>query len=74
MFVVSSMDMDENQTKFGYFEDMMNGIFENDPDLPLIKEKMDNLVELLYDVKSKGEKEYQKFLDMDFEDEIWNMI
>jgi len=74
MFVISAMDMNENQTEFGYFEDMMNGIFESDPELPLIKEKMDNLIALLYEVKAKGEEEYQKFLDLDFEEDIWEMI
>jgi hypothetical protein len=74
IYVVSAMDMNENQTEFGYFEDMMNSMFENDPELPNIKEKMDNLISLLYDVKSRGEEEYQKFLDLDFETEIWEMI
>ena len=74
LFVASAMDIDENQNEFGYFEDMMNGMFENDPELPLIKEKMDNLVKLFYEAKAKGKEEYQKFLDLDFEEEIWEMI
>lgn len=52
----------------------MNSAFEDDRDLPLIKEKMDNLILLLEESKQKGEKEFNRILSMDFEDELYYMI
>ena len=72
-WVASTMEIENGDTEFSYFEDMMNGIFENDPDLPLIKQKMDNLVALCYE-KNKNSEEFENFLDLDFETEIWEMI
>lgn len=71
MWVISTMEITQYQKKYNYFEDMMYGIFENDSDLPIIKSKMDNLVELL---ESKNEEEFEIFMDLDFESEIWEMI
>jgi len=51
-----------------YFDEMVDGIFFNDPDLPVIREKMNNLSNL---VKTKG---MENLLEMDFETEIWNII
>jgi helix-turn-helix protein len=70
-WVVSTMEITHYQEKYSYFEDMMYGIFKNDDDLPIIKSKMDNLVKLL---ESKNEEEFEKFMDLDFEEEIWDMI
>ena len=56
--------------KFHYFEEML-ATFEKE-DAEVIKEKMDNLVTLLEDVEAKGEM--KQFSELDFEDEIWEMI
>ena len=71
-WVASTMDIDTDQTEFEYFEDMMYGIFADDSDLPIIKEKMDNLVKLLGEKNAAGELD--AFMDLDFEEEIWEMI
>lgn len=71
--IASTMEIGDNQTEFDYFESMMNSYFENDPDLPIIKSKMNNLIKLL-EIKSSNREEFQKFVNLDFEEEIWNMI
>lgn len=71
MWVISTMEITKYQTKYNYFEDMMYDIFKNDTDLPIIKSKMDNLVKLL---ESKNKEEFEIFMDLDFENEIWEMI
>lgn len=73
LYIVSTMDIMEGDTEFSYFNELMEYIFVNDPDFPVIKEKMDNLVSLCYE-KNKDPEEFRKFLDLDFEDEIWYMI
>jgi len=51
-----------------YFNEMMESLFSDDPDLPVIREKMNNLSNL---VKTKG---MDNLLEMDFETEIWKLI
>ena len=51
-----------------YFNEMMESLFSDDPDLPIIREKMNNLSNL---VKTKG---MDNLLEMDFETEIWKLI
>jgi hypothetical protein len=67
------MDIEDGATEFCYFEEMMNVRFSKDPDFPIIKEKMDNLVALFYE-KNKNPEEFEKFLEMDLEEEVWDMI
>ncbi len=65
--VIETLVKDENG--YEYFYDMLKMF--NDDDSLIVKEKMDNLVNLLNDM---SDDEYEKFEDLDFEDEIWNMI
>ena len=51
-----------------FFDEMMENIYIDDPDLPKIREKMENLSNL---IKTKG---LENLLNLDFEDEIWQMI
>ena len=72
---LDELDQDGRITKkkYQYFEDMMNNIFSDDPELPIIKEKIDNLMSLL-NSKTQNNDELEAFLDLDFETEIWKMI
>lgn len=74
MRIVSTVEITDNQDGFCYFEEMMIDYYTNDPDFPIIREKMENLISLL-NTKLKGDKdEYEAFLDLDFETEIFHMI
>jgi Ca2+-binding EF-hand superfamily protein len=72
--MLATIDENDNNDGFVYFDEMLYNLYSTDPDYLLMKEKLDNLVVLMYEFKQKGEEEYEKFLDMDFEDEIWHMI
>jgi len=71
-FVVNTMEIEKGQTKFSYFKESMYNMFNNDPDLPIIEQKMENLVSLMEKTKKDGK--FEELLDKDFEDEIWDMI
>ena len=64
----------DDQNGFNYFEDLIPFYFTNDNDLLLIKEKMNNLINLLNEAKKQSSVEFEKIQDMDFEDEIWYKI
>lgn len=72
--IASTIEQNDNNNGFNYFEEMMNYYYSNDPDFPIIKQKMDNLIKLLEEINLKGEEELEKFQDLDFEDVIWKMI
>ena len=63
----------DNDPGFSYFEDLIPYYFDGDPDLPLIEEKMDNIMALLNSA-ANNEDELNKIMDMDFEDEMWHII
>lgn len=72
--IVSTIEENDNHDGFNYFEELMNNKYSNDPDFHIIKEKMDNLIVLLNKVNKEGEESFEKFQDLDFETEIWDMI
>ena len=72
--IAGSIEENDDFSGFNYFEDLISYYFYNDKDSQIIKEKMDNLIKLFEEANSKGEEEFEKFQDMDFEEEIWNMI
>jgi len=72
--IVATIEPRDDNKGFCYFEKMMEEIYKNDPELPIIKEKMDNLITLLNNESSKNDEEFKKFESLDFEDEIWYMI
>ena len=72
--LVSTIVENDDKNGFSYFEEMMNENYSNDPDFLLIKEKMDNLISLMFKIKQESEEEFEKFIDLDFEEEVWNMI
>lgn len=74
LFMVKTLDIDSNDKTFSYYEDMMNEAFTNDKDLPLIKNKMDNLISLLEKSKNKSEEDFLKILNINFENELFYMI
>ena len=75
VYIVNTMDMDdEHDTEFSYFKELMENVFANDTDLPIIRKKMDSLVDLCYKKRTEGDEAFEKLLDMDFEEEIWEMI
>ena len=42
VYIASTSEQNDNDNGFNYFEKMMNSIFNNDPELPSIKQKLDN--------------------------------
>jgi len=74
VMVASSMEIEMTDTNFDYDKAGMNIMFGNDEDLPIIKEKMDNIVKLLKEKKNESEEAFTQFMNLDFEDEIWYMI
>lgn len=72
-WVASTIEMEDDQMHFQYFEDMMNICFANDPELPIIAEKVNNLITILNN-KIPNNDELESFMDLDFETEIWNLI
>jgi hypothetical protein len=71
--IASSIEQNDNDPGFNYFEDLITYYFEDDPDRPLIKEKMDNIMALLNSA-ANNEDELSRIMDMDFEDEMWYII
>ena len=69
----STMFIKDGDSEFSYSKTLLKHVFKNDPDLPIINQKMDNLI-ALFSQKKKNLEEFEEFLDMDFETEIWNMI
>lgn len=65
---------DLDKSKFHYFEGMMVSYFGEDEDYPVVKEKMDNLIKLMEAKLAEGKEEYQKFISLDLEEEIWELI
>lgn len=66
--IVASIEKNDNDDNYNYFTDLISYHFSDDKDLPMIQEKMDNLMNLL---NTEG---MSKLEDMDFETEIWNLI
>lgn len=66
---VSTIEKNDNDDGYNYFEGMISS---SDPDYIVLKEKMDNLMILLKDIDSKGEMD--AFNELDFEEDIWDMI
>ena len=71
-FVASTMEIEEGQTNFTYFTEGLYGVFKNDSDLPIIEEKMNNLVNLMTVMQKEGKLD--ELLEKDFETEIWQLI
>jgi GTP-binding protein EngB required for normal cell division len=69
--IASTIEQNDNGNGYNYFEEMMKYYYSADSDFTIIKQKMDNLIKLL---ESKTEEEVDEFMDLDFEEEIWEMI
>ena len=72
--IAGTIEENDDKSGFNYFEEMMNWYYSTDPDFIIIKEKMDNLIKLFEKYNSEGDEAFEKFQDMDFEDEVWGMI
>lgn len=71
--IASTIEQNDNDPGFSYYEDLILFHFEGDPDLPLIKQKMDNIMALL-NAAATNEDEINRIWDMDFEDELWYIV
>lgn len=69
----STMFIKDGDSEFSYSKTQMKHVFKSDPDLPIINQKMDNLI-ALFSQKKKNSEEFEEFLGMDFQTEIWYMI
>jgi len=67
--IVSTIEKNDNTNGYSYFNDLIPFYFSNDNDLPLIQEKMNNIMNILNDTNG-----ITKLQDMDFENEIWDLI
>ena len=72
--IAETIEQNDDESGFNYFEELIPFYFSEDSDMPVIKEKMDNLIKLLEKVNSQGEEAFEKFENLDFENEIWKMI
>lgn len=66
--IVTTISKKDNEEVYGYFTDLIPYYFSNDKDLPIIQEKMDNLMNIL---NTEGMSRIQ---NMDFEEQIWDLI
>lgn len=66
--IAGSIEQNDNDDNYSYFTDLISFHFSNDKDLPIIQEKMNNLMILL------NKEGMDKLGDMDFEEEIWDLI
>jgi len=66
--IAGTIERNDNNIGFNYFEELIPFYFSNDEDIDIIKEKMNNLISLI------NQDGIEKFLDLDFETEIWEMI
>lgn len=65
----------DNGPEYIYFEDLIPYHFKDDPDLPIIQQKMDNIMKLLNAAATNEDpNELNKIWDMDFEDELWYIV
>lgn len=71
--IVGSMVKNDNNQTFSYYEELIPFHFENDPDRLLIQDKMDNIMALLNGAAT-NEDGLTRIMNMDFEDEMWNII
>jgi hypothetical protein len=69
--IAGTIEKNDNNDGFNYFENLISFYFANDNDYQIIKEKMNNLIKLL---STFDEKELKNFENLDFETEIWEMI
>lgn len=67
--IVSNIDKNDDEVTYGYPTDLIPYFFEDDPDIPIIQQKMDNLMKIL-----NTEGGFDRIKNMDFEDEIWYML
>jgi len=72
--VAETIEENDDNNGFNYFEDLISFYFSNDPDISIIKEKLNNLISLMAKKKNEGAQEFEKFIDLDFENEVWYMI
>lgn len=67
--IVGSIEKNDDGITYGYPTDLIPYYFEDDKDLPIIQEKMDNLMNIL-----STEGGFDRIKNMDFETEIWDLI
>ena len=67
--LAGTISKNDSGVGYNYYETLLD---KNDPDYQVLKSKFDNLMILLEEVDSKGEMD--SFGELDFEDEIWEMI
>lgn len=67
--IVGNIEKNDDDITYGYFTDLIPYYFSDDKDLPIIQEKMDNLMKIL-----NTEGGFDKIKHMDFENEIWDLI
>ena len=66
--IAGTIEKNDNDDNYNYFTDLISFHFSNDKDLPVIQEKMNNLMNLL------NKEGMDKLGNMDFETEIWDLI
>lgn len=71
--IVESLEMND-KNEFYYSEDLILFHFSDDSEFTIIKNKVKNLVTLMNDIKRNSDEDFQNFLDLDFETEIWYKI
>lgn len=74
-FMISDCEVLNGNPKYEFDDDFIRIMSTPDEyEFPLLKDKMNNIYFLLKQVYNSSEDEYEKLIDLDFEDEIWYFI
>ena len=73
--IVGTIEKNDFDPGYNYFEDLIPFYFKDDPDLPIIQQKMDNIMALLNGAATNEDhNELTRIMNMDFEDEMWYIV
>ena len=70
--VLGSLEYDKKDKIFLYSNRYLYDMYENDLDFYVIQNKINTVVEKLNSIKNK--KKLNEYLNLDFDDDIWNSL
>jgi len=70
--MMQHIDLSDDGKKFCVWNELVESYFPEDPDLPVIMEKLNNLMNLMTQELNNGN--WKSFGERDFEDDIWFLI
>ena len=73
-FMLSDWEINDGQPHYEYFDDSVASMFPRDSEVPVIKEKLEAMFVLLAKVYQLDQKEYEKLLDVEVENDVWHFL